>query len=186
MLGTAEVTGLVRGSGRRVVVLSRQSRGTPCDLAALGHALSGAGFRVVSWTAGLDTNQDTLALLVRAERKAGARYVALVGASAGGATSIGAAALIRPALDAVVALSPSSQSELFGDVVPSAARYSGPLMVVVGEGDTAFAGIVPQLESAHQGEESMIVLPGVSQHGKSLVATIDAPVTQAVLDFLAR
>ncbi|MFN8167486.1 MAG: hypothetical protein U0S36_01735 [Candidatus Nanopelagicales bacterium] len=169
-----------------MVVLSHQSRGTPCDLAALAHVLASAGFRVVSWTAGIDTDQETLARLVAAERTAGARYVALVGASAGGATSIGAAAVIRPTLDAVVALSPSNQSELFGDVVPSAARYPGPLMAVVGEGDSSFAGLVPELEAAHRGEESMTVLPGVSEHGKSLVASTDAPVAQAVLRFLQR
>jgi hypothetical protein len=30
------------------------------------------------------------------------------------------------------------------------------------------------------------VLPGVSEHGKSLVASTDAPVAQAVLRFLQR
>jgi hypothetical protein len=185
-LGSAEVTGYVRGTGRRVVVLSHQSRGTPCDLATLAHVLADAGFRVVSWTAGIGTNQATLARLVAAERKSGARYVALVGASAGGATSIGAAAVIRPRLDAVVALSPSNQSELFGDVVPSAARYAGPLMAVVGEGDSAFAPLVPELAAAHRGEEVMTVLPGVSEHGKSLVTSPDSPVTRAVLRFLQR
>jgi hypothetical protein len=185
-LGHAEVTGFVRGSGRRVVVLSHQSRGTPCDLAALGQALAAAGYRVVAWDAGVWTDQETLSRLVADERRRGASWIALVGASAGGATSIGAAAVITPQVDAVVALSPSGQSELFGDVVPSAGRYPGPLMVVTGELDSAFADLVPQIADAHRGAEDISLLPGVADHGKSLVVTADQPVLGDVVRFLSR
>lgn len=178
------MTALVRGDGRRVAILSHQSRGTVCDLAGLGHALADAGFRVVAWDADVWTNQETLARLVAEERRRGARYVALVGASAGGATSIGAAAAITPAVDAVVALSPSGQSETFGDVVPAAGRYRGPLMVVTGELDSAFATLVPQLAASHRGRESIELLPGVAEHGKSLVVGADDPVTAEVVAFL--
>jgi dienelactone hydrolase len=186
MLGGREVTGIVRGSGRRVVVLSHQSRGSECDLAGLGHALEAAGFRVVAWDADVWTDQDTLGRLVADERQRGARWVALVGASSGGATSIGAAAAIAPPVDAVVALSPSGQSEVFGDVVPAAARFRGPLMVLAGELDSAFAAIVPQLAAAHPGTESIRLLPGTSEHGKSLVITTDDPETVEVVRFLTR
>jgi hypothetical protein len=165
---------------------SHQSRGDECDLAGLGHALASAGFRVIAWDADVWTNQDTLARLVRDERRRGARSVALVGASAGGATSLGAAGIIEPAVDAVVALSPSGQSEMFGDVVPAAGRYGGPLMVVTGEHDSAFTAIVPQIAAAHRGEESIRLLPGVSEHGKSLVVTADGALTAEVVRFVSR
>lgn len=184
VLGGREVTEQVRGSGRRVVVLSHQSRGTVCDLAGLAHALADAGFKVVSWDADVWTDQDTLGRLVADERRRGARWVALVGASAGGATSIGAAAAIGPPVDAVVALSPSGQSKIFGDVVPAAGRFRGPLMVLTGELDSAFAGIVPELAAAHRGQESIRLLPGTSEHGKSLVPTADDPETAEVVRFL--
>jgi hypothetical protein len=184
VLGGREVTGIVRGSGRHVVVLSHQSRGTVCDLAGLGHALADAGFRVVAWDADIWTNQETLGRLVADERRRGARTIALVGASAGGATSIGAAAAIAPPVDVVVALSPSGQSETFGDVVPAAGRFRGPLMVLTGELDSAFAGIVPELAAAHRGRESIRLLPGTSEHGRSLVLTADDPHTAEIVRFL--
>lgn len=168
------------------MILSHQSRGTPCDLAALGHALATAGYRAVAWDAGIWTNQDTLARLVADERHRGATWVALVGASAGGATSIGASAIISPHVDAVVALSPSGQSEMYGDVVPSAARYAGPLMVLTGELDSAFARIVPEIAAAHRGVEDIEVLPGVAEHGKSLVPAPDDPEVGRILGFLER
>ena len=185
-LGGAQITGLVRGTGRRVVILSRQSRGTVCDLATLAHVLAGSGFRVVAWDAGIRTGQDTLAALVADERRRGATWVALVGASAGGATSIGAAAVVSPPVDAVAALSPSGQSELFGDVVPAAGRYRGPLLVLTGELDSEFAGMVPDIAAAHLGYEDVEVLPGESAHGKSLVVEPESPITLRVVRFLSR
>lgn len=139
---------------------------------------------MVAWDAGIWTNQDTLSRLVADERRRGATWIGLVGASAGGATSIGASAIISPRVDAVVALSPSGQSEMYGDVVPSAARYDGPLMVLTGELDTAFAGIVPEIAAAHRGVEDIEVLPGVAEHGKSLVASADDPEVARIVSFL--
>lgn len=185
-LGRAEGTGFSRGTGPKVVILSHQSRGTPCDLAALGHALASASYRVVAWDAGIWTNQDTLSRLVADERHRGATWVALIGASAGGATSIGAAAIISPRVDALVALSPSGQSEMYGDVVLAAATYAGPLMVLTGELDSAFAGIVPDIAAAHGGVEDIEVLPGVAEHGKSLVPTPNDPEVARILGFLER
>jgi hypothetical protein len=105
-LAGERVTGLWRGSGARVVILTHQSRGTPCDLAALGARLADDGYRVLAWTSERSSSTRTLRLLVEHERRAGATYVALVGASLGAATSITAAASVRPAVDAVVACRP--------------------------------------------------------------------------------
>lgn len=184
--GGAPVTGFRRGSGPRVVILSHQSRGTPCDLAALGHRLAAAGFRVVAWTSAGGTTERAMARLVADERRRGARYVALVGASAGGATSIASAARISPRVDAVVALSAASQSQRAGDVLRAAARYRGPLMAVAGEYDPSFAKLLPELARAHTGPEQIDLVPGSSDHGKDFVRRENDPMVDQVLAFLGR
>ena len=179
------VTGLRRGSGRRVVILTHQSRGTPCDLAALGARLADDGYRVVAWTSEHSSSTRTLRLLVEHERRAGATYVALVGASLGAATSITAGSSAQPPVDAVVALSPSSQSDRAGDVARAATRFRGPLMVVAAEHDPSFADLPPELARLHDGPEEVEVVTGSSDHGKEFVLRRTDPMIDRVLAFLA-
>jgi len=120
--GEDRIQGHARGRSRRVVVLTHQFRGTPCDLSGLAAALAARGWRAVSWTTDTSPTPRTLGLLVERERERGARTVVLAGASAGGATSVVAAAQIRPRVDAVVALSPSGYAMEPGDVVAAASR----------------------------------------------------------------
>jgi dienelactone hydrolase len=180
------VTGLVRGAGDRVAILSHQSRGTPCDLAGLAALLDEAGYRVVSWTADEGLDVTALRLLVLRERDRGARRVVLVGASAGGARSLVAAGSIKPAVDAVVALSPPSRDLVADDVPDSVARYRGPLMVVAGEGDTAFADVPAELAPLHDGPEDIRTIAGTSQHGKDFVLRTTDPFGAEVVSFLAQ
>jgi hypothetical protein len=182
--GGARLGGFVRGSGRRVAVLTHQSRGTPCDLAALGHLLASAGFRVVAWTADPGPDASELGRLVAEERRRGARYVALVGASLGAATSLVAAGRISPPVDAVVALSAAGQSERAGDVARGAGRYGGPLLAVAGEHDPSFARVLPELAAAHRGPEQVTLVRGSSDHGKDFVNREGAPMADEVLAFL--
>lgn len=179
------VTGLRRGSGQRVAILTHQSRGTPCDLAALGARLADDGYQVVAWTSERSSSTRSLRLLVEHERRGGATYIALVGASLGAATSITAASSVRPPVDAVVALSPSSQSDLAGDVARAAARFHGPLMVVAAEHDPSFADLPPELARLHEGTEEVEVVAGSSDHGKEFVLRRADPMIERVLAFLA-
>jgi hypothetical protein len=178
------VRGFRRGSADRVVILTHQSRGTPCDLAALGAGLADAGFRAVSWTGRRGASLQGLRLLVAEERRRGAEYVALVGASLGAATSIVAARAIDPPVDAVVALSPSSQSDRSGDVARAAARYAGPLMVVAAEYDPSFVDLPPELARVHEGPELAEVVEGSSDHGKDFVRRRTDPMVGRVIEFL--
>jgi hypothetical protein len=180
-----DVTGLRRGSGHRVVILTHQSRGTPCDLAALGARLADDGYRVVAWTSERSSSTRTLRLLVEHERRAGATYVALVGASLGAATSITAGSSVQPQVDAVVALSPSSQSDRAGDVAQAAALFRGPLMVVAAEHDPSFADLPPELAQLHDGTEEVEVVTGSSDHGKQFVLRRTNPMVERVVAFLA-
>jgi hypothetical protein len=179
------VTGLRRGSGHRVAILTHQSRGTPCDLAALGARLADDGYRVVAWTSEHSSSTRTLRLLVEHERRAGATYIALVGASLGAATSITAGSSVQPQVDAVVALSPSSQSDRAGDVARAAARFRGPLMVMAAEHDPSFADLPPELGQRHDGTEEVEVVTGSSDHGKEFVLRGTDPMVDRVLAFLA-
>lgn len=182
--GGVRIEGFRRGSGDRVVILTHQIRGTPCDLAALGASAADAGFRVVAWTTDRGATLEALRVLVEHERAHGAEYVALVGASMGAATSIAVSPKLKPPVDAVVALSPSTQSDREGDVVAAAARYAGPLMVVAGEFDSTFADLPPELAKVHDGEEHIEVVDGSSDHGKYLVYRRTDPWVGRVLGFL--
>ena len=180
------ITGLVRGSGDTVAILSHQSRGTPCDLAALGALLDEAGFRVVAWTAEKGLDVMALRLLVLRERDRGARHVVLVGASAGGARSLVAAGSIKPPVDSVVALSPPERDLVAGDVQRAVSRYRGPLMVVAGALDSGFADVPAELAPLHDGPEDIRTFPDTSDHGKEFVMRTTDPFGAEVVDFLAQ
>lgn len=178
------ITGLVRGSGDRVAILSHQSRGTPCDLAALGALLDDSGFRVVAWTAEHGLDVAALRQLVRRERDRGATHIVLVGASAGGARSLVAAGSITPPVDAVVALSPPDRDLTAGDVASAVSRYHGPLMVVAGAHDAPFADVPAELAPLHDGPEDIRTFPGTSAHGRDFVMRTTDPFGAEVVDFL--
>lgn len=177
-------SGMRRGRGASVAIMSHQVRGTPCDLAALAARLATEGFRVVSWTAEPSADVKALQTLVEVERRRGARKVVLVGASKGATASLYVAGTVRPAVDAVVALSPGDYAAEPGDLLPAVRRYRGPMMVVTAEQDVAIADIPAELARVHEGEERVEVLPGISDHGKLLVSRRDTPVADAVSTFL--
>jgi pimeloyl-ACP methyl ester carboxylesterase len=182
--GKDRINGHARGRSRRVVVLTHQFRGTPCDLSGPAAALAARGWRAVSWTTDTSPTPRTLRLLVERERERGARTVVLAGASAGGATSVVAAAQIRPRVDAVVALSPSGYAMEPGDVVAAAGRWGGPLMVVAGALEPSFADVAEDVAAAHGGDEELLLVPGSAEHGKDYVRRRTDPVTAQVVAFL--
>ena len=183
--GEGRIHGHARGRSTRVVVLTHQFRGTPCDLSGLAAALVAHGWRAVSWTTDTSPTPRTLRLLVEHERDRGARTVVLAGASAGGATSVVAAAGSRPRVDAVVALSPSGYAMEPGDVVAAAGRWSGPLLVVAGALEPEFADVAEDVAAAHDGDEELLLVPDSAEHGKDYVRRRTDPVTARVVAFLA-
>lgn len=183
--GDDRIHGHARGRSRHVVVLTHQFRGTPCDLSGLAAALAARGWRAVSWTTDTSPTPRTLRLLVEHERERGARTVVLAGASAGGATSVVAAAQIRPRVDAVVALSPSGYAMEPGDVVAAAGRWRGPLLVVAGALEPSFTEVAEDVAAAHGGDEELLLVPGSAEHGKDYVRRRTDPVTARVVAFLA-
>jgi pimeloyl-ACP methyl ester carboxylesterase len=183
--GEDRIHGHARGRSKRVVVLTHQFRGTPCDLSGLAAALAAHGWRAVSWTTDTSPTPRTLRLLVEHERDRGARTVVLAGASAGGATSVVAAAGIRPRVDAVVALSPSGYAMEPGDVVAAAGRWSGPMLVVAGALEPGFADVAKDVAEAHGDDEELLLVPDAAEHGKDYVRRRTDPVTARVVAFLA-
>ena len=183
--GEDRIHGQALGRSRRVVVLTHQFRGTPCDLSGLAAALVAHGWRAVSWTTDTSPTPRTLRQLVAHERDRGARTIVLAGASAGGATSVVGAAGIRPRVDAVVALSPSGYAMEPGDVVAAAGRWRGPLLVVAGELEPEFADVAEDVAAAHDGDEELLLVPGSAEHGKDYVRRRTDPVTARVVAFVA-
>ncbi len=182
--GADRITGFARGRSTRVAVLTHQLRGTPCDLSGLGAALAREGYRVVAWTTDTSPTPRTLRALVAHERDRGARTVVLVGASAGGATSVVAAGTVDPQVDALVALSPADYAMTQGDVDRAVRRYSGPLMAVAGELDGAFAELPPRLADEHDGPELVEIAQGTADHGKDYVRRRTDPMVARILAFL--
>ena len=182
--GDDRITGFARGRSTRVAVLTHQFRGTPCDLSGLGAALAKHGYRVVAWTTDTSPTPRTLRALVAHERSRGARRVVLVGASAGGATSVVGAGTITPPVDALVVLSPADFAMTNGDVDRAVRRYSGPLMAVAGELDTSFAALPPRLAGEHDGPELVEVVDGTADHGKDFVQRRTDPMVARILAFL--
>jgi dienelactone hydrolase len=184
--GRYSFQGYTRGTGTRVAILLHGSPGTECDLAGLAARLARRGYRTVSWTTAPGPTPEALTLLVARERDRGTTRIVLVGASAGGATTLVAAGRIEPPVDAVVALSPASRDRRAGDVTRSIARYRGPVMVVAAEFDSAYADGPRQVAGAHDGPETATLYPGIDEHGQELVPTPAAQVADDVVRFLDR
>jgi pimeloyl-ACP methyl ester carboxylesterase len=182
--GDVRITGFARGRNTRVAILTHQFRGTPCDLSGLGAALGRDGYRVVAWTTDTSPTPRTLRALVARERALGARQVVLVGASAGGATSIVGAGTIDPPVDALVALSPAGYAMTQGDVDRAVRRYSGPLMAIAGELDASFAELPAALAREHDGPELVELVEGTADHGKDFVRRRTDPMVERVVAFL--
>jgi pimeloyl-ACP methyl ester carboxylesterase len=179
-----QITGFARGRSTRVAVLTHQFRGSPCDLSGLGAALARDGYRVVTWTTDTSPTPRTLRPLVAHERARGAQQVVLVGASAGGATSIVGAGTIQPPVDALVALSPAGYAMVQGDVDRAVRRYRGPLMTVAGQLDASFAELPPRLAREHDGPELVEVVDGTADHGKDFVQRRTDPMVDRIVSFL--
>lgn len=121
------------GSGDRGVVLAPQDGGGPCQWAEQAERLAAEGYHVATFL-WVEDGATSIQGAADALREAGAREVAYVGASKGGAYVAALADSLDPSPVAVIALSPPRQ---FGSVVagPDVGSYTGPLLVVASTGD---------------------------------------------------
>lgn len=181
-----EVAAGLAGSGDTLVVLGHQSDGHPCSFTFLAQRLIADGYQVAlpAYRGG-----DPIGLqlgIVDFALAAGTADVVLGGASMGATYAIGAAAQMDPAPVAVIALSPALEFDPSGQAFPpvnaevAAAQLSAPLLLMVGEHDTAFVSAAERIGAA-AGVDPVVVETG--GHGIDLLGVDD--VAAQVLDFIA-
>jgi pimeloyl-ACP methyl ester carboxylesterase len=178
-VGALEVQ--VLGDGESGVVISNESEQDLCDWKNLADSLVSQGYTVAlyNYIGAADDNAVAVARWMRAH---GASKLALFGGSMGAMASVIGAARLKPAPNALVAL--SAEQYLEGtDVGASAARLRCPTLFVTADNDpygsdSADAGFQ---KLTPKGVSTLIVVPG-SDHGIQLLAHPE--VSQQVMAFL--
>jgi hypothetical protein len=186
--GSRSLQAVAIGAGSRAVILSEQSDRNPCGWLPLVPKLTAAGYQVVLWDYGTGAPADELRAILAAARSAGARRVALVGASKGAKTSVVAAATAGDRVQGVVSL--SAESVLAPDIQVDdyAARLATPVLFVTAARDGYGAAEAGRdfVREAPSRDKRLLTVPG-SDHGVDLLTgTQAATVTGALLDFLHR
>jgi hypothetical protein len=146
----------VFGKGDTTVVVTYEVHGTVCTWVPLAKRLAAAGHQVLLYDQVIGEGAEQISEMVKLARQRGARQIILVGGSLGGEESIVAGSVVKPPVDAVVALSPASIS---GD---EAAALDVPFLQVVAKGDTGFADSARTNEAAAKAspDHRLLVVPG--------------------------
>jgi dienelactone hydrolase len=159
------------GRGRIGVALLPQSGGNACDWTGFVHAAQARGLR----TAQIDWNGNFVAqarAAVAALRRAGARKVALVGASLGGHFALVLAAKRSPGVDAVVTLSAERTERSDARDVARAAKHIRIPALTVGsreDGWTSFGADSRAIHGAIRSKvNTLLLIPGAA-HGVELL-----------------
>ena len=170
------------GRGRRAVVLAHQLRGSSCQWVWYARRLAAQGYLAIAFDfrgdgdsqvrSGRAANRRAadVAAAVRVARARGATKVFLVGASMGGTVAVGAAALVRPPVAGVVAVS-SPSSWVAVDAITLARRLQVPALYLAAEQDSGFADEARALyEATASADKAIEILPG-GDHGVVLMRT---------------
>ena len=171
----------IMGDGDVGVVISYETSRNVCPWLPLAERLVEAGYRVLLYDTVSGTATDHVVDRAALLREQGVDHIVLVGGSLGGAASIVAATEIQPAVTAVVSLSGGGI-----DTVDAAPMITMPLLQVVAEDDSPFAGAAVQNDAAatqSPGRE-LLVLPG-RVHASRFFESPDAEqVLTAVVEFI--
>jgi pimeloyl-ACP methyl ester carboxylesterase len=189
--GGTSVAGVVLGSGRTAVLLFHTTQADVCQLAWYGADLVKAGYQVLlidfsgdgaSERGQANPAEDVVAAAAFMHGR-GVTRIALLGASKGAIAVVGAAPGVRPAVLAVVSLSPPARFAGV-DGPAAAAGIRVPVLYAVARGDGRFPVETQQLHDATPaGPNRRLVLVDGTAHG-NLLLRLDATVRQAVDDFL--
>lgn len=166
------------GTGTDAVVLAPQVGGGPCQWADQMARLADEGYLVASFSWSRGDSRASLLGAVDAVRAAGARQVALVGASKGGTYAAGLAGEADAV--AVVALGPPA--DLDGvDARPDASGYDGPLLVVASTNDGDVAVGSSRWVARPDDPSTFLELPG-GAHGVALFTSAHRQQVQDAMD----
>jgi len=173
----------VTGHGRIGVALLPQSGGDACEWTGFVRAAKARGLR----TAQIDWNGDFVPEArdaVTALRRAGARKIALVGASLGGHFALVVAAKHDPRVDAVVTLSAErTERSDSRDAARLARRIRIPALTIGSRNDgwTTFGADTRAIHQAIPARvNTMLLVPGAG-HGVELLSP---PMTAAIVRFV--
>jgi pimeloyl-ACP methyl ester carboxylesterase len=151
------------GKGDTTAVVTYEVHGTVCTWVPLAERLAAAGHQVLLFDQKIGEGAEQISEMVKLARKRGAQQIVLVGGSLGGEESIAAGSVVKPPVDAVVALSPASIS---GD---EAAALDVPFLQVAAKGDTQFADSARTNEAAAKSspDHRLLIVPG-SEHASMM------------------
>lgn len=188
-----QLVGVMLGEGRTGVVLGHQLRSSLCewmpvarDLAARGYrvlAIDFGGFGESDSATGRRTPVEDVAAAVDELRGAGARRVALIGASMGGTAVVSAAAELT-SVAAVVSLSGPA---VFGDLdaVTAAQKLTVPAFFAAGDRDGSFPDSARRLHATASSKIKELKIYPTTRHGTQLVVELPEPRAD-LLEFLDR
>jgi len=175
----------VTGKGRIGVALLPQSGGDACEWTGFVRAATARGLR----TAQIDWNGDFVPearAAITALRRAGARRIALVGASLGGHFALVVAARHAPRVDAVVTLSAERTERTdAADAARAARRIRIPALTIGSRDDgwTTFGADTRAIHRAIAGRVNELLLVDGDAHGVELLSPA---MTAAIVRFVRR
>jgi pimeloyl-ACP methyl ester carboxylesterase len=178
---------LMMGSGPRGVVVGGQANGGICQLLPFARTLVAQGYHVAvfDWR---EPYAEAMATAARVLLEDGATRVALGGFSRGALVALGVAKSVGPAPVGVFSVSGGPSASEGFPTIASLSTYAGPILLIMGKGDAVFPqGTTEAIAAAHEGDETVLIVPG-SAHALALLADGDdgPPVRAALDDFLAR
>ena len=181
----ARLNAAVLGDGEVGVVFANQSGNSTCDWLPFATELARDGRRVVVFEYhDPGSAASELLAVARALRAAGARRVAIVGASVGGRAVVQAAARDRAAIVAAVSLSAERSVGALPEILPDARRVRVPSLYVGSreDGYTTFGRDTRQFHSVTPAKlNQMLLVPG-DNHGVDLLP--DPRVRTTIIEFL--
>jgi dienelactone hydrolase len=194
--GSANLAGVLLGTGKTGLILAHQNNADHCQWAPYALESVQAGYRVLTFDfpgfgqspTGV-SNEDTVVAAAAYLRAQGATSVALIGASMGGTAVLVAAPKITPPIAGVISL--SAPATFKGADATAAVRDLGvPVLFAACELDLPYGTDAATLYAAvpASGPRTLLVVPGCTKHGVQLTdpngGADPARVRSAIHDFL--
>jgi pimeloyl-ACP methyl ester carboxylesterase len=186
--GAKKLPATVVGAGRAAAVTVNGTGGDGCQWAELAATLAREGFRVLMFEEGEGDEPADARAGARWLRAHGAREIAVLGTSLGGATAIVAATRLKPRFAALLTLSAVADREApAGDPLAAARRLALPTMHVGTRDDaeTYFGEDTRRIARATAASPAEIALVPGDEHGVDILAgERGADVTRRIVRFL--
>lgn len=168
------------GNGDTAVVVTYEIHGTVCTWVRLAERLAADGHQVMLYDQVIGEGAEQISEMVKLARQRGAKKVVLLGGSLGGAESITAGSVVKPPVDAVVALSPASIS---GD---DAAALDVPFLQIAAKGDTEYADDARINEAAAKAspDHRLLIVPGPEHASMMFTGSAGTKVLTTIAEFV--